>query len=137
MKVSFDFDSTLDLPSVQKLAKEILALGFDVWIVTTRYDDKYSTEMLGEPDRNADLYEVANEIGIPRSNIVFTNMTWKVDYFKQNPDFLFHLDDNLTEVKNIYGKAKVKTFSRLCGGAWYGKCLKAAKKYLNTNKLKT
>lgn len=35
-KVSFDFDSTLSRKDVQNFAKEIIANGAEVWIVTTR-----------------------------------------------------------------------------------------------------
>ena len=51
-------------------------------------------------------------------------------YRKNNPDFLFHLDDNLTEVRHIYGQAKVLSISCWGNGAWYGKCLKVANQYL-------
>lgn len=131
MKISFDFDGTLENKTAQKLAALLISMGFEIWIVTTRWDDTYSTNVLDEPTRNDDLYEVAKALGIPNSNIVFTNMTWKVDYFMNNKDFLFHVDDNLTEVKAIHGKAKVKTFS--CwgtNGTWYNKALKLATNYL-------
>ncbi len=54
IRISFDFDDTLSLPSVQKVAKELIELGFDVIIVTSRRSD-------GE---NSDIQEVARGLGV-------------------------------------------------------------------------
>jgi hypothetical protein len=47
MKISFDFDDTLSLPEVQKIAKSYIDKGYDVWVTTARspesslmYDNK-------------------------------------------------------------------------------------------------
>ena len=47
-RVSFDMDSTLDIPSIQEYAKMLVEKGIEVWIVTSRYDseDKYTPEFL-------------------------------------------------------------------------------------------
>lgn len=37
--VTFDFDNTLTRPDVREYAKELMDRGFDVFIVTARYDD--------------------------------------------------------------------------------------------------
>ena len=68
MKVSFDFDDTLDKPSVQKFARELINEGIDVWICTSRfenYQDYYNhfenkEEVL--PTINDDLFEIANDL---------------------------------------------------------------------------
>tara|TARA_B110000014_G_C19788135_1_gene409535 strand:- start:68 stop:436 length:369 start_codon:yes stop_codon:yes gene_type:complete len=58
IRISFDFDDTLSLPSVQKVAKELIEYGFDVIVVTSRKSD-------GE---NSDIEEVVQDLGI---DIVF------------------------------------------------------------------
>ena len=40
MKVSFDFDGTLSRKDVQNFAKSLVNTGYDVWIVTSRFDDE-------------------------------------------------------------------------------------------------
>ena len=40
MKVSFDVDDTLTHPSVFKYTKQLVESGIEVWIVTTRYDER-------------------------------------------------------------------------------------------------
>jgi len=39
-KVSFDFDSTLSRKDVQDFAKKLVSEGYEVWIVTSRFDDE-------------------------------------------------------------------------------------------------
>ena len=46
MKVSFDFDGTLSRKDVQKLAKELVSEGHEVWIVTSRFSDEAAKEGL-------------------------------------------------------------------------------------------
>jgi hypothetical protein len=43
-KVSFDFDSTLSRDDVQEFASDLIDLGFDVWVVTSRFNDKTADE---------------------------------------------------------------------------------------------
>lgn len=102
MKVSFDFDDTLDMPIMQEYAKELINKGIDVHIVTTRYEDvtNYS-EYFAYPKtykhQHRELFRVASLLTIPEENIHFTNMDWKYTYFKDNSDFIWHLDDNPKE----------------------------------------
>jgi hypothetical protein len=116
-KVSFDFDDTLGHnKEVQDYAEELVSRGVDVHIVTSRYDsvDKYTEETLKkfgiknlEKEHNY-LFEVADRIGIKRENIHFTNMTLKYGFFKENKDFIFHLDDNDVELRHISSHTKTK-----------------------------
>lgn len=114
LKISFDFDSTLDRPVVQKFAKSLILEGHDVWIVTTRLDDK--TTIINAKELNPDLtdgeleifkninepvFRIAKELGIPKDKIVFTNQTWKHEFFSKNPGFHFHFDDWWEEHKLI------------------------------------
>lgn len=43
MKVSFDFDGTLEPPIVQQYAKELIEKGIEVWVVTSRSKNKKGT----------------------------------------------------------------------------------------------
>ncbi len=112
MKVSFDFDSTLNKPSVQKYAKYLIAKGVDVWICTSRLSDQEAPNN----QWNEDLYAVAEEIGIPKPNIIFCSMNDKYEYLK---GFVWHLDDDHIELDlinqhtttkgiSVYGKYKHK-----------------------------
>jgi hypothetical protein len=100
MKVSFDFDSTLSLPSVQKFAKELLDMGIEVWVVTSRMKKWYGGVVGGTMGEigNDDLFEVTDKIGISRDNIHFTEMADKWEFLKDK-GFLFHLDDDCIELE--------------------------------------
>ena len=89
--LSFDFDGTLSRKDVQTFAKSLSDLGFNIWIVTSRLKESW----------NSDLYEVAQELYIPLERIVFTNMEFKYNFFIFNPNYLFHLDDDWIELKEI------------------------------------
>lgn len=101
-KMSFDFDDTLSRKSVQKFAKEFIDRGFEIHIVTSRYVDTSRYENTDwQITNNKDLFRVVDHLGIPRENIHFMNMESKDGFFKENPDFLFHLDDNSEEITKI------------------------------------
>lgn len=94
MKISFDFDGTLELDTVQDFAKKFIESGHDVCILTTRYK-KYV---------NADVWKVARKLGI--EEIHFTDWTWKY----KKIDLLgidLHFDDYEPEISwiNDYSKA--------------------------------
>ena len=96
--VTFDFDSTLTKKEVQDYAKSLIKKGFDVWIVTSRYDDIHLIKPIIRD--NTDLYKVAENIGIPRHKIRFTCMRDKSEYlFRAN--VLWHLDDDWVEIDSI------------------------------------
>jgi len=121
MKVSFDFDGTLQEEEVQEYAKELIDKGVEVWIVTTRYDDNqkhlYIDEGKGVHD---DLWEVVDRLGIPRYRVRFTCMEWKWTYLK-NTRFLWHLDNNWEEQRHST-KNKIKVPVILNTGDWKLKC---------------
>jgi hypothetical protein len=96
MKVSFDFDGTLQLEETQEYAKELIERGIDVWVVTTRYDENLK-HLYGQGDGVLDdLWEVVDRLGIPRWKVRFTCMKWKGEYLKSTK-FIWHLDDNHEE----------------------------------------
>ena len=97
LKVSFDFDGTLSQDSIQEFAKHLLAVGDEVWVVTSR---------VSNPEKwNLDLFSVAEDVGISRNNIFFTegDYKWK---FLDTHDFDIHFDDDYMEVNNIISNCK-------------------------------
>lgn len=102
MKVSFDFDGTLGRNDVQQFAKELIAEGHEVWIVTSRISTKPAMEKGWHwiKRQNEDLYKVAESVGIPKSRIVFTEHIDKIVFLKDK-GFAFHLDDDDWELMKI------------------------------------
>jgi len=102
LKVSFDFDSTLDCGDVEQFAKRLVNDGHEVWIVTSRLG--FGKEP--NPNWNDDVFLTAKHIGIPKEQIYFCNLSNKSDFFK-NKDFLFHLDDDTYELNEIREETNV------------------------------
>ena len=127
-KISFDFDHTLDRFQIQEYASELIDKGIEVWIVTSRLSNHTSD---WAKDWNDDLYEVAKEVGIPESNIVFMEMADKFEFFKDK-DFIWHLDDDSVECNLI--NCRTDTFGISCwsGNAWLHKCNKLIEHALMT-----
>lgn len=97
-KVSFDFDGTLQTEDVQAYAKTLIEEGYEVWVVTTRYDENHQHKYVAIPDaNNDDLWEVVDRLGIPRYRVRFTCMEWKYTYLN-GTKFVWHLDDNIQEM---------------------------------------
>jgi hypothetical protein len=123
MKVSFDFDDTLSRPEIQEYAKELISKGVEVWIVTTRWNrlSKFCDPGYFKLHGNTwgEVHNVAIELGIPLKRVVFTNYQYKFTFFKENLDFIWHLDDNPYEFKPIQtlGIAAIDSF-----GNWEEKC---------------
>ena len=98
MIISFDFDGTLTNPKVAELAQTLVLKGHEVHIVTSREDPvvKYRN-----PDWNRDLFDTAHWIEIPYINIHFTNLNPKIVFFKTEPKFDIHIDDQIYEINDI------------------------------------
>lgn len=88
IRISFDFDDTLSLPSVQKIAKELIRVGFDVVIVTSRRSD-------GE---NSDIQEVAQDLGI--DSVFYTDYDLKFTWLKALMCDI-HIDNDRNELIHI------------------------------------
>jgi hypothetical protein len=101
-KVSIDFDSTLSRVEVQEFAKKLIDEGFEVWIVTSRYDTKtaLSNGWTWTEQQNQKLFDVATNVGIPMNRIIFTNALDKITYL-QGKEFILHLDDDEDELWGI------------------------------------
>lgn len=131
MKVSFDFDGTLEFKEVQDYAAELMAKGVEVWVVTTRYDEnhkhKYPLNATLE-----DLWKVIDRIGIPRHHVRFTCMEWKHIYL-DGTSFIWHLDDNPEEFSRAKAsKCKVPMISVDSNG-WQVKCDRLLQTWIDTH----
>ena len=126
MKVSFDFDDTLDKSHVQSYAQILVNKGIEVHIVTSRMSDDKMFPIIGW---NTDLYEISDAIGIKREHIHFTNGGWKREFFLKNPDFLWHLDNDFDEIVKLKQTA-VKPISVLTS-SFVTKCNRLIKNYEN------
>ena len=93
MKISFDFDGTLEHEDVQEYAAELIGRGIEVWVVTTRWDENHKHKYPMNATLN-DLWEVVDRLGIPRWHVRFTCMEWKATYLK-GTNFVWHLDDGI------------------------------------------
>jgi hypothetical protein len=99
MKISFDFDSTLSRKDVQSFVKDLIAEGHEVWIVTSRYSTEpaLARGWWWVDKQNQVLYDVAQEVGIPRDRIVFTEHAEKIEYL-EGKGFVVHVDDDPDEL---------------------------------------
>lgn len=88
-KVSFDFDDTLSTKRGQTLAKRLITQGKDVYIVTRRQESA-----------SAEVYKVADELGIPKSKVYFTNGKMKWETIKRL-GIDIHYDNNQDEIDLI------------------------------------
>ena len=110
-KISFDFDSTLDNQHIQEYASHLMSLGYEIHIVTSRPSRwgqqwKVNGKAYTIWD-NDDLYHIAEILNINRENIHFMGYDNKYKFF-ENEDFIFHLDDDYTEVDEINEHTKTK-----------------------------
>jgi hypothetical protein len=90
MKISFDVDGVLDTPQGMALARRKIANGDRVYIITARNEERMSAE----------VYAIANELGIPRLGVYFTNGAdkWKTI---QSLGIELHIDNNEEQVNKI------------------------------------
>ena len=126
MKVSFDFDGTLDKPSVQEYCKSLIDSGIEVWICTARVP----SEMAVSIHWNDDLYRVCENVGIIREHVKFCAYEDKYHFFKDS-DFLWHLDDDWVELEMINKYTKTKGISVFGQRNWINKCDKLIEKFKN------
>lgn len=126
MKVSFDFDSTLELKSVQEYAKKLIERGIEVWVVTSRFGDdelykKFFHTSTNVELTNRDLREITDRLGIPEERIHFTNMRDKWEFI-ENRGFIWHLDDDWIENEMINERTLTKGLSHWGNPNWEREC---------------
>lgn len=118
--VTFDFDNTLTRKDVQTFAYSLNKNVFDVWVLTSRYDDIHKHKYPINPC-NDDLYKIINSLGIPRYKVRFQCMRPKYEYlFGSN--VVWHLDDDSIELNLI--NSKTKTVGISVNGNYIQKCKK-------------
>ena len=123
-KVSFDYDLTLSRQDVQDFCKEMMDKGADVYVCTFRtkeYNDALFKIVDKSTPANSDLFEVTDKLGIPRENIIFTEMEEKSKFLTD--DFIFHLDDDYTVLYDLRANTKVPGVS-VFKSAYKNKCLR-------------
>ena len=138
IKVSVDFDSTLSTLAVQKYITELVFRGFEVHIVTARFDsvDKYTGDFMSKyqidniEKAHQHLFDVADLCGISRDRIHFMNMADKYEFFTPERAFLWHLDDDQYEIDGINRYTETIGISCSGGSNWKGKCERFIKKKL-------
>lgn len=108
IRISIDFDHCLTQPHVSQLAKEFIVAGYEVWIVTSRWDN---LKRLAYPDlkSNEDLFSLAKEVGVPMHRIGFTNQHPKWISLNDG-NFDIHIDDSKEELRGLRYYDKVKGF---------------------------
>ena len=99
MRISIDYDNCLSQPKVQELAKQLIAQGHEIFILTSRFD---SIRRLKFPDlaSNEDLYKIAEEVGIKPYRIAFTNQQKKWIWLLET-GIKLHIDDDLTVIRDL------------------------------------
>ena len=95
-KVSFDFDDTLSTARGQAIAKRVIAEGKQVYIITRR-----------QHTASAEVYKVADELGIPHSKVYFTDGEYKWKTIKRL-GIGTHYDNNSKEIDLIKSNTDTK-----------------------------
>ena len=139
LRLSFDFDGSIERESLQKYAEELVQRGHEVWIVTRRYSDinNYTKEFCKQYGitnlihEHKHLFTVAAKCGIKPENIHFMDMVEKYHFFQRNESFLWHLDDDYIECREINQNTKTVAVSCANGSNWRHKCERLIKKKLN------
>ena len=134
-KVSFDFDSTLDKPSVQKYAKDLIDKGFEVWVITSRpdvYKNHWVVDGVEVKLENNDLFKVTDNLGIPKEQIHFTCYDLKSNFIK-GKGFLWHLDDDEVEIESINEETNCVGVL-VCEDNWKEKCERIITEFKNIEK---
>lgn len=120
-KVTFDFDGTLSRQEVQDYAYSLIKKGYDVWVLTSRYDELHKHLYPHNPTLE-DLYKVTDKLNIPRWKIRFQNMRDKAEWLF-NTNVIWHLDDDFVELNNINRETNTIGIS-VINSNWKSKCNK-------------
>lgn len=131
MKISFDFDGTLSRKDVQEFAKRLIDLGHDIWITTSRTstESAISKGWHWVEKQNQELYDVAESVGIPTQNIVFTELVKKIEFLK-GKNFILHIDDDVDELMAIVESRDACKPINVDHFEWKERCEKTLQNYL-------
>lgn len=117
--ISCDFDGSLDdhfdgainhdKKEVRDFILRLIRRGYEVYIITRRYGPDNSS--MGLIDEHLKVWKVAQELGIPKDRIIFTDRQWKYSFI-DSIGACIHIDDdereqflikgNLPDVKMIW-----------------------------------
>ena len=92
-RVSFDYDGVLTTPQGKRLAKNALADGMEVLILTAR-----------RKSEGLSVFNVADRIGISRANVIFTEGMDKYTFVMRHHIGL-HYDNSKEQVDKINTRA--------------------------------
>ena len=109
-RISVDFDGCLSEKHVQNTVREIIAKGYDVFILTSRNDGILRIDYSHEYGTNEVVYKVASEVGVKTWKVCFTNQTSKAKYLA-NTKIQIHIDNDPKELEAIRTLTKVKGFN--------------------------
>ena len=118
--VTFDFDGTIDMEIVQKYAKSLMDRDIEVWICTSRFESGFMHSWGGREWSNVDVFEVAKNLGIEK--IIFTNMADKWEFLEDNPNIVWHLDNDDYEINVMNENSRIKGI--FIEEGWMEKCEK-------------
>ena len=96
MKVSFDFDKTLEKKNIQQIALTHIQESDEVFIITRRC-----------PEESAEVIAVATKLGIQQDHIYFTCGEWKWRTIR-DLGIEIHYDDKLIEILLIERNTNTK-----------------------------
>ena len=107
-KISFDFDGCLSdnhdgslnihKETAQENLKLAASLGYDVHIVTRRFDE--SNYYRGLQNEHLPVLDMAKKLGVSEQKIHFTNRAWKYETVKKLGSSL-HIDDDEVDIQWI------------------------------------
>lgn len=109
MRISIDFDNCLTQKRVQEVAKKLIQLGHEVYILTSRADGIRRISFQDEYGTNEVVFTTAKLIGIKSHRICFTNQKPKWEYLSGSLIHV-HIDDDKGEVEAINRVTNVKGF---------------------------
>lgn len=107
--ISFDYDKCLSEPNIQKIAKKVVSLGHEVFVLTSRNDGIKRLDYIAEWGSNECVFKDAEEVGIKPHHICFTNQNDKYKYLI-GTKIQIHVDDDRSTFVNINRNTKVKCF---------------------------
>lgn len=103
--ISWDYDGTLDhhfgghgknihIKETRDYVIRLIRRGYKVFIITRRYGPENSN--MGLKNEHLQVWKTADELGISRKNIIFTNREWKYSFIK-SIGACMHIDDDERE----------------------------------------